>query len=378
MISRCNLSKSVIKKVTLLILVELLLFSCSSTPDANKEHSIFYPALPDQPRIQFLASFSGSNRHGVEKNSFADFVLGNKSAADNQTGIVKPYGVAFYNNLLYVVDTRLPGYVIVSLKDHIIKSVRGTGSGRFVKPINITIDVDGTKYITDTGKSKVLVYDKDDNYVRSFGTKSTMRPGDVLILNDRLYVSDLKNHSIHVLDKRTGGRFFTIGKVGSAANHFFYPTNMAKTLEGDIYVSDTGNFSVKKYSRSGSFIEQIGEIGTGLGHFARPKGVAVDHKGRLYVVDAAFENIQLFDRNNQVLVFFGGSGLKPGNVNLPTDVELDYDHVEIFQKYAKPGFNIEYLIFVTSQFGPFKVSVYGFGLLDMEKYKNETGDELIN
>jgi len=376
--SRCNLKKALSQKVALLLLVELLFSSCSTTPGTLKEHSIFYPALPEQPRIQFLISFSGSNRNGVEENSFADFILGNKTAADTQTGIIKPYGVAIHNNLLYVVDTRMPGYAIINLQDHIIKSVRGSGSGRFIKPINITIDTDGTKYITDTGRSKVMVYDNEDNYVRSFGTKNSMRPSDVLILNDRLYVSDLKNHNIHVLDKRTGGQYFTIGKTGSAANHFFFPTNMAKTLEGDFYVSDTGNFSVKKYSRSGTFIEQVGEIGTGLGHFARPKGVAVDHKGRLYVVDAAFENVQLFDKHNQVLVFFGGSGVRPGNINLPTDVEIDYDHIEIFQKYAKPGFSIEYLIFVTSQFGPFKVNVYGFGNLDLEKYKNEISNELSN
>jgi len=376
--TRCRFNIMLFQKITLIVLLGLFFSSCSTTPDAEREHSIFYPALPDLPRIQFLTSFSGSNKHGVQKNSFADFILGNKTAADTKTGIIKPYGVAFYNNQLYVVDTRLPGYVIVDLQDHIVKSVRGSGSGRFIKPINITIDTDGTRYITDTGRSKVMVYDKDDNFIRSIGTKSSMRPSDVLIMNDRLYVSDLKNHIIHVLDKKTGGRYFTIGKVGSAANHFFFPTNMAKTLEGDFYVSDTGNFSVKKYSRSGTFIEQIGEVGTGLGHFARPKGVAVDHKGRTYVVDAAFENVQLFDRHNQVLVFFGGSGILPGNINLPTDVEIDYDHIELFQKYAKPGFNIDYLIFVTSQFGPYKVNVYGFGFLDLEKYKNESSDEVNN
>ncbi len=349
-----------------------LLYSCSVTPEKLNQHSIFYPALPDEPRIQFLTSFSGSNRQNIKKNSFADFVLGDKTLADNTTPIIKPYGVAIYNNLIYVVDLRLPGYVIVNLEDKIIKSVTGNGIGRFIKPINISIDTDGTKYITDTGRHKVMVYDKDDNYLRSFGSKTSMRPSDVLIMNDRLYVSDLKHHKIHVLDKRTGGLYFTIGKTGSAANHFFYPTNMTNTLDGFIYVSDTGNFSVKKYTRSGSFVEQVGAIGSGLGHFARPKGVAVDRKSRLYVVDAAFENVQLFDKNNQVLVFFGGAGVQPGNINLPTDVEIDYEHVELFQKYAKPGFNIEYLIFVTSQFGPFKVNVYGFGHLDMEKFKRES------
>jgi hypothetical protein len=39
---------------------------------------------------------------------------------------------------------------------------------------------------------------------------------------------------------------------------------------------------------------------------------------------------------------------------------IDYDNVGLFQKYAAPGFKIEYLILLTNQAGPQKVSVYGF------------------
>jgi len=42
-------------------------------------------------------------------------------------------------------------------------------------------------------------------------------------------------------------------------------------------------------------------------------------------------------------------------------VKVDYDSVSLFQKRAAPGFKLEYLILVTSQFGAHKVSVYGFG-----------------
>jgi len=360
-----------ILKIYTLALVSGLFISCSSTPDSFDPNSIFYPPLPDEPRIQFLVSYAGNNRQGIEKNSFADFVLGDKTTQDDVTPLRKPYGVAIYNNLLYVIDTRLPGYVVLSPEDKIISSIRGRGAGRFIKPINITIDTDGTKYITDTVRHKVLVYDKNDNYLRSIGNSNTMRPSDVLIMNDRLYISDLKNHNIHVVDKYTGGQYFTIGKTGSAQNALFYPTNLAKTPEGQFYISDTGNFSIKKYTRSGTFIKQMGSAGRVAGSFARPKGIAVDRSGLIYVVDAAFQNVQVFNNNGQVLVAFGGSGYNPGNLNLPVDITIDYEHSFLFQKYAKPGFKIEYIILVTSQYGPFKVNVYGFGTLDLEKYSKD-------
>jgi hypothetical protein len=40
---------------------------------------------------------------------------------------------------------------------------------------------------------------------------------------------------------------------------------------------------------------------------------------------------------------------------------VDYDNVDRFQKYAAPDFQIDHLVIVTSQYGPRKVSVFGFG-----------------
>ena len=58
---------------------------------------------------------------------------------------------------------------------------------------------------------------------------------------------------------------------------------------------------------------------------------------------------------------FGAAGLEPFNINMPTVVKIDYDNVALFEKYAAPSFEIEYLVLVASQFGPNKVVVFGFG-----------------
>ena len=81
------------------------------------------------------------------------------------------------------------------------------------------------------------------------------------------------------------------------------------------------------------------------------------------MVDAAFENVQILDFDGAPLTVFGGPGDGPGNINLPTVVKIDYDNVEYFQKYAAPGFEIEYIVLVASQFGPYKVSAFGFGAM---------------
>lgn len=90
------------------------------------------------------------------------------------------------------------------------------------------------------------------------------------------------------------------------------------------------------------------------------KGIAVDKENNLYVVDAGFENVQIFNNKGQLLMFFGGSYKGPGDMWLPAKVIIDYDNLNYFQKYVHESFDLKYLIFVTNQYGPSKINIYGF------------------
>jgi hypothetical protein len=59
-------------------------------------------------------------------------------------------------------------------------------------------------------------------------------------------------------------------------------------------------------------------------------------------------------------MYFGGSYTKPGDMWLPAKVVIDYKNLDYFQEYVHPSFNLKYLIFVTNQYGPDKINVYGF------------------
>ncbi|NOQ97746.1 MAG: hypothetical protein GQ561_06240, partial [Calditrichae bacterium] len=78
------------------------------------------------------------------------------------------------------------------------------------------------------------------------------------------------------------------------------------------------------------------------------------------VVDAAFENVQIFDDTGQLRMFFGGHGESPGYMWLPAGIHLDESNLDYFNKYVYEGFELEYLIFLTNQYGPAKLNVYGF------------------
>jgi DNA-binding beta-propeller fold protein YncE len=347
------------------LLIAVLLGGCAVSPkteEAAETGPVFYPPLPDAPRIQYLASYSGPmDLVTQEKSKFAEFVLGKEQEA--QRVINKPYGIALHENKLYVVDTRGNGYVIFDLIQNQFRTVHG-----MLKPINITIDRDGTKYVTDTELEQILVFDTDDKRIKTFRGQGIYKPGDVAIINNKLYVTDLTNHQVIVLDKATGQKIYTIASAGSAEGQLFHPTNLAVAKNGNLLVSDTSNFRVVEFTPDGRYVRQLGEIGTSFGKFARPKGVAVDQEGLIYVVDAAFENVQVFSSNGQLLVFFGGPGTGPGQMYLPTDIYIDYTSAAYFQQYAEPGFNLEYVILVANQFGPNKVNVYGFGKMADKAY----------
>ena len=116
---------------------------------------------------------------------------------------------------------------------------------------------------------------------------------------------------------------------------------------------------MKKFSLDGQYLGMVGGHGNGPGRFTRPKGIAVDREENLYVVDAAFENVQLFNGDGNLLMHFGGAYKGAGAMWLPAAVEVSYENLSFYESYVDESFVLKYLIYVTNQYGPAKVSVYG-------------------
>ena len=346
--------------------VAVLLTGCASPASKPKDAPsvagpVFYPALPNSPRIQLLTTFASERDLAVEKDSFASFIAGDEKESQR---LVQPYGVTMDQGRLYVADTGAGGLAIFDLATKHFSFVTGSGGGRMKRPINIRIDTDGTRYITDTGRDQILVFDRNDHFVKAFGNQGQFRPVDVAIADKRLYVTDIAHQQIQVLDKATGKVLFTFGKPGSGPGELFHPTSIALGPDGDIYVVETSNFRVQRFTAEGKPVRTYGEVGSTSGSFARPKGLAIDRNGHIFVSDAAFQNVQIFDKGGKLLMYFGETEDSTQGVNLPSGVSIDYKNVDAFQRFADPKFRIEYLILVASQFGPNKVDVFGFGKMD--------------
>lgn len=355
------------RRLAMLALVGLVasawLSGCASgvPPAAQKSADtgpVFYPPAPAKPRIQHLASFQGEDDFDAERSTLAKFVAGD----GRRQSLVTLYGVAIAGGVIHAVDSKLATVARFDLAQRKYSTFGGHGAGRLKLPINITVDADGTRYITDTGRNEILRYDASDRYLGAVSEISGMRPVDVAISGERLYVTDIQAHQVQVLDKRSGNRLFAFGGKGTGPGQLFQPTNLTIASNGDVLVVDTGNYRVQRFDAKGAFLRSFGKVGDSFGEFARPKGIAVDRMGRTYVADAAFQNVQLFDEQGQLLTVFGQPANAPG-LSLPAAVKIDYDHVDHFRRLADPRFKVEYLVLVTSQLAPSKVDVFGFGAM---------------
>ena len=358
-----NALKSSFTKLLSMFLVGVLAYAAiplAASAEGADDHPIFYPQPPNEPKLQFLKKFSSALDITTKNKGFRDFVFGGEQ--NEATFIEKPYGTALYKGSLFVVDARGGGYAVFDLVNDEARFVKPSGAGALRKPINITIDKDGTRYITDTSRHQIVVYDENDRFQRAIGASDQFGPADVAIAGDKLFVTDVENHQVHVLDKMSGEVLLTFGDKGNKPGYFLHPSNLAIGPDGSLYVADTSNFRIQQFTPEGEFLRETGGIGNRPGKFSRPKGVAVDNDGNLYVVDAAFQNIQILAAEDLgALMAFGRAGDEPDNINLPTVVKIDYDNVEYFQRYAAPNWEIEYLVIVASQYGLNKVVVFGFG-----------------
>jgi len=175
-------------------------------------------------------------------------------------------------------------------------------------PRSLAFANDGTIYVADSRNHRILHLDLDGTVINEWGTfadgvntpigEGTFNePWGVAVGPDgSVYVTDTWNHRIEKFS--SSGRFITAwGSFGqgTAPDAFYGPRGLAVDAKGRVYVTDTGNKRVVVFDPDGNFIAQIGS-GAGFepGQFDEPVGVAVDKEGTVYVADTWNQRIQTF------------------------------------------------------------------------------------
>jgi DNA-binding beta-propeller fold protein YncE len=181
----------------------------------------------------------------------------------------------------------------------------------WVEVAGVAVDSRDRVFVFNRGEHPVMVFDRDGALLGSWGEGLFVRPHGIFIgPDDAVYCTDDTDHTVRKCSTE-GKVLLTLGTSGKHSDTgatsmdfrgilrvgppFHYPTNVALSAEGDIYVSDGyGNARIHKFASDGRLLLSWGKPGSGPGQFHVPHGIAVDRHGSVYVADRENSRVQVF------------------------------------------------------------------------------------
>lgn len=202
-----------------------------------------------------------------------------------------------------------------------------------VAPTETTLEVDPYEENTVSLSASLII---DANSLKTTFLNS---PRAISFAPDgTFYVADSKNHRIMHFNP-LGELLGSWGEVSPGCPYptanpppnvpvdtFCEPWGVAVGPDGSVYVTDTWNARIVKFTEKGKYITSWGSYGQEFPEaFWGPRGIAVDSKGTVYVADTGNKRIVLFDPDGAYITQFGSAGLDPGKFDEPVGVAVAAD-----------------------------------------------------
>ncbi len=115
-----------------------------------------------------------------------------------------------------------------------------------------------------------------------------------------------------------------LGDIDSQDEHtaFYLPAAVAVDRALNIYVLDSGNNRIQKFSPDGKFLASFGRFGQGPGEFIYPSWLDIDDSGNLYVSDPHNRRLQTLGPDGKDLRTTKFADLEIGNIFVATNGNL--------------------------------------------------------
>src|SRR5438093_12399207 len=199
----------------------------------------------------------------------------------------------------------------------------------------VATDSQDRVYVFQRKDPPVVVFDRDGNYLNTWGIGAITDPHGMTIVDDIVYITD-RSDSVAVTFTLDGKPLQVIGKRGvhsdtgcerpgdlvpRAAGPFNYPSEMVADPAGDVYVSDGyRNARVHRFAPDGQLKRSWGEPGkTAPNQFHLPHSLLV-HAGRVYVCDRENHRIQVCTTEGQPITIWT-------DIQRPMDISIDTDGI---------------------------------------------------
>lgn len=180
------------------------------------------------------------------------------------------------------------------------------------------VDQQDRVYVFNRGTSPVQVFDRDGNKLFAWGEEYIVHAHGITIgPDDAVYCTDDFDHTVRKFTP-DGSLLMTLGTSGQpsdtgatsidfrtiqrSSGPFYFPTNVALSSSGDLYVSDGyGNARIHRFAADGQLLASWGSPGSGPGEFRIPHGIAISPDDRVFVADRENDRIQIFDLHGKLL-----------------------------------------------------------------------------
>jgi sugar lactone lactonase YvrE len=242
----------------------------------------------------------------------------------------KPHGIAVDNNdnIYCTLPTR--GKVVVFDKNgNYVRSFgeKGMSSGSLRGPLGISVDSKHNRvYVADRARFRLVIFDLKGNFIKETKLLSPVTP---TVGNNRLFMATYGPLAILSLD---GKLLDTWGGRGRVIGDFDYPQGVAVDSRSNVYVSDTNNTRLVALNKNGEVLWIIGqppksaiEPRAGL---SLPAGLCIDDQDRLFVVDSFDFTIRAYSTRGRQLAKFGtgSSGNLDGQFNMADGIAYMGNH----------------------------------------------------
>jgi sugar lactone lactonase YvrE len=180
---------------------------------------------------------------------------------------------------------------------------QGSLQGQFSWPRGLAVDGSNNIYVADHANNRVQKFDSSGNFLMQLGQFAYPAcqdgdPGFVwgVAVDDQGYVYMTDVNCNKVRKFKSDGTFVGSigGTYGNGDNEFSSPGEMAFGLFGELFVTESNGDRVKILTKDLVYVDRWGAFGSSQGCFVSPIGIAVDSAGYIYVADTGNQKIQKF------------------------------------------------------------------------------------
>ena len=207
----------------------------------------------------------------------------------------------------------------VEIKERCFKPLRFIRTERAIeglqlrRPWGIIANDSNEIFVSDMDNNRIVVFNENGEFIRSFGENSLHCPNGVLCDNmGRIFVTSRNDNKILVFGQ--SGEYISTFHNGNSLSE---PRGISFDADGNLIVCDAGNKCIRFFSPDGNIFKTIG-----AGRLRMPFN-CVCHKGKLFVSDRDAHLIKVYNNNGRFLYEFGTYGTGDGELSYPTGLAVD-------------------------------------------------------